>query len=153
MRAKKSPLKLLTFEVLKSEYEFIVPEEDEVIPEHLFSSYPINIEFAHLPIRDSKELIQVFVEIKVNRLKKIAGYSYSIKGMGVFSLNEKNMDKKIAGNLRIMSSLNIIINNLRNIIAQQTAFAPMGVYLLPPIDVQDLLNKKMKKSGDKNKKT
>lgn len=145
MRAKPSPLKLLVFHLVKNNFEFIVPKEDEIIPQVLFESYPIDIDFAHHPLSDSATQIQVFVEIKINNSKKKSGYSLTVEGMGVFQLDDKNLEKEVAYNLRIFSSLNMMINNLRNIIAQQTAFAPMGVYLMPPIDIKDLLEQKSKK--------
>ena len=145
MRAKSSPLKLLVFHLVKNSFEFIVPKEDEIVPQILFESYPIDIDFAHQPLQNSTTHIQVFVEIKINNSKNKSGYALSVEGMGVFELDEKNIEKGIAYNLRIFSSLNMMINNLRNIIAQQTAFAPMGIYLMPPIDIKDLLEKKRKK--------
>lgn len=145
MRAKKSPLKLLAFHLVKNNFEFIVPKEDEIIPQVLFESYPFDIDFAHHPLSDSTTHIQVFVEIKINNSKKKPGYSLTVEGMGVFQLDDKNLENEVAYNLRIFSSLNMMINNLRNIIAQQTAFAPMGVYLMPPIDIKDLLEQKSKK--------
>lgn len=150
MRAKKSPLKLEVFHLVRNNFEFIVPKETEVVPKVLFDSYPIDIDFIHQPIPESKSLVQVFVEIKINNSKKKAGYSIVTEGMGVFELNAKNIEEEVVHNLRIFSTLNMMINNLRNIIAQQTAFAPMGAYLLPPIDIRDLLEKKrtqVKKQG------
>ena len=145
MRAKPSPLKLLALHLVRSNFEFIVPKEEEIVPQVLFESYPIDIDFAHQPLPNSTTHIQVFVEIKINNSKKKSGYTLTVEGMGVFQLDDKNIEKEIAYNLRIFSSLNIMINNLRNIIAQQTAYAPMGVYLMPPIDIKDLLEKKSKK--------
>ncbi|HPQ35749.1 MAG TPA: protein-export chaperone SecB [Tenuifilaceae bacterium] len=147
MRAKQSPLKLAVFHLVKNSFEFIVPKEDEIIPQVLFESYPIDIDFAHQQLPDSTTHIQVFVEIKINNSKKKSGYSIVVEGMGVFQLDDKNLENEVAYNLRIFSSLNMMINNLRNIIAQQTAFAPMGVYLMPPIDIKDLIGKKMEKGS------
>lgn len=143
MRAKVSQLKLIGFHILKSEYEFIVPDEKEVIPQKLFDSYSIDIDFSHHPCEELPSHIQVFVQLKINHTKKKAGYSFIVRGMGLFKLVDKKMNASIFHNLRIFSTLNMVINNLRNTIAQQTAFAPMGVYLLPPIDIQDLIRKKV----------
>jgi preprotein translocase subunit SecB len=147
MRAKQSPLKLAVFHLVKNSFEFIVPKEDEVVPQVLFESYPIDIDFVHQSLPDSTTQLQVFVEIKINSSKKKSGYCLTAEGMGVFQLDDKNIEKEVAYNLRIFSSLNMMINNLRNIIAQQTAYAPMGVYLMPPIDIKDLLEKKWKKAS------
>ncbi len=151
MRAKPSQLKLMAFHLLKSDYEFIVPDEDKVIPQKLFDAYAIDIDFSHNPCVELPSHIQVFVQLKINHTKKKAGYRFIVRGMGVFKLNDQKLDASIAQNLRIFSTLNMVINNLRNIIAQKTAFAPMGVYLLPPIDIQDLMKKKVKKNDNKGK--
>ena len=151
MRAKTSKLKLIGFHILKSEYEFIVPDEKEVIPQKLFDSYSIDIDFSHHPCEELPSHIQVFVQLKINHTKKKAGYSFIVRGMGLFKLVDKKMNASIAHNLRIFSTLNMVINNLRNIIAQQTAFAPIGVYLLPPIDIQDLFRKKVDKEKREKK--
>ena len=149
MRAKASQLKLIGFNLLKSEYEFIIPDEKELIPQKLFESYPIDIDFSHHPCENIPSNIQVFVELRINHKKKKSGYSFNMRGMGLFNLNDKKLDASVAHNLRIFSTLNMLINNLRNIIAQQSAFAPMGVYILPPLDIQDLF---MKKADHEKKK-
>jgi len=149
MRAKKSPLSLRVFNLLRSEFQFIVPKELETVPSELFDTYPIDIDFSHHPLPQSKHHIQVFVRIKINHTKKRAGYSIEVEGMGVFELNQRGLNEEVVSNLRIFSTLNMVINNLRSIIAQQTAFAPMGTYLIPPIDIVDLLEKKQKQQTKK----
>lgn len=151
MKAKFSPLELERFELLESYYEFIVPEKEEIDLTELFKSYAVEVNFEHIPQEDDH--IQVFVEIKVNRLKKPkVGYSMATYGMGIFRLpNTKKIPENLIGNLRNYSTLNMMINNLRNIMFQTTNLGPMGGYLLHPIDILDLFEKKAKEE-EKSKK-
>lgn len=142
MKIKKSPLSLLSFHLAKSHFEFIEPKGDEFLQEDMFSKYPIEVEFSHETNVEQEAISRVFVEIKVNHTKKLPGYAFTISGQGVFHLDESGLDEILVRNLKIFSSLNMVINNLRNIIAQQSAFGQMGVFLLPPIDMQDMMKKK-----------
>ena len=145
MKAKFSPLELLDFELLKSQYNFNVPKEDEVNISELFKSYSVHIDFSHNFMDDGK--IQLFVIIGVNDLKKPkSGYSLLAEGMGIFQIDDNNeLNDDLLGNLRLYSTLNMMINNLRNIMFQQSNLGPLGGYLLPPIDILDLFKKKEKK--------
>jgi hypothetical protein len=145
MKAKFSPLELHTFELLNSNYEFIVPKEDKLNIQSLFKSYSVNIDFEHHFLNETDE-IQIFVIINVNNLKKPKpGYRLSAEGMGIFKLDEeRNLSNKLLGNLKFYSTLNMMINNLRNIMFQQSNLGPLGGYLLPPIDIMDLFKKKQK---------
>ncbi len=66
-----------------------------------------------------------------------------VEGGGTFKIKEsENIEKGLKNNLSQFSTLNMMINNLRNIIFQVTNFGPMGGYLLPLIDITKLLNDK-----------
>ena len=66
-----------------------------------------------------------------------------VEGGGTFKLNEtEEIAEGLKNNLLKFSTLNMMINNLRNIIYQITNLGPMGGYLLPPIDITKLLNDK-----------
>jgi preprotein translocase subunit SecB len=148
MKAKFSPLEMERFELLESHYEFIVPKEEQLDLGELFKSYGVEIEFEH--IYQDDDHVQLFVEIKVNRLKKPrSGYSLATYGMGIFKLSSQKVKDDLIGNLKNYSTLNMMINNLRNIMYQTTNLGPMGGYLLPPIDILDLFEKKQKEEEKK----
>jgi preprotein translocase subunit SecB len=148
MKAKFSPLELLKFELLQSQLKFIVPEIDEIDVHELFKSYAVNIDFNHNYLEDEK--IQVFVSVKVNNSRKPKhGYSMLAEGMGIFKVSDQeNLNEKLLGNLKYYSTLNMMINNLRNIMYQTSNLGPMGGYLLPPIDILDLFKKKEKQKAN-----
>lgn len=146
MKAKFSPLELHRFELLASHFSFIVPKMDEIDIHDLFKSYAVNIDFDHDFLEE--EQIQVFVRIEVNQLKKPkAGYSLMTEGMGIFEINNREgLAESLLGNLSYYSTLNMMINNLRNIMYQTSNLGPMGGYLLPPVDILDLFKKKERTS-------
>jgi preprotein translocase subunit SecB len=144
MKAKFSQLELHKFELLNSTYKFIVPKENEVDVQSLFKSYSVNIDFEHHFLEDDE--IQIFVIVSVNDLKKPkSGYVLAAEGMGIFELDKGGkISENLRGNLKFYSTLNMMINNLRNIMFQQSNLGPLGGYLLPPIDIMDLFKKKEK---------
>jgi len=145
MKAKFSPLQLLDFKLLESHFEFLVPEPGEIDLKELFSFYPVEIDFDMTSIKDDGE-IQLITRIEVNSDEeyKFPGYKIMVEGGGTFSINEsEEIDEGLRKNLLKFSTLNMMINNLRNIIYQITNLGPVGGYLLPPIDVSKLLQDKI----------
>jgi preprotein translocase subunit SecB len=147
MKAKYSPLEMIAFELLQSYYRFVVPTKKKAInPEVLFSEYEVDIDFNHREIKGDR--IQVFVKVEINNQKnQLAGYSMIFEGMGIFKLtNTQNVSEEVVGNLKYYSSLNIMINTIRNIMFQTSYLGPLGPYNLPTIDILDLFNQKKKRS-------
>lgn len=142
MKAKFSALALHSFELLECHFSFNVPKEDEIEISSLFKSYSVNIDFNHI-FRDENK-IQLFVKIEVNYLKKPKpGYSLMTEGMGMFEINKTDeLSDNLLDNLKYYSTLNMMINNLRNIMFQTSNVGPIGGYLLPPVDILDLFKKK-----------
>lgn len=148
MKAKFSPLQLLDFKLLESHYEFIVPEEDEVNVPDLFQSYPVDIDFG-IGKTEVEGEIQLFTKVEVNFTKKkpLPGYKLMVEGGGTFRIQDpENVEEGLRNNLSQFSTLNMMINNLRNIMYQITNLGPMGGYLLPPIDITQLLRDKARES-------
>jgi preprotein translocase subunit SecB len=144
MKAKFSPLQLLDFKLLESHYEFIVPKEDDINLKDLFQSYPVDIDFGIGKTEEEGE-IQLFTKIEVNkgRKKTLPGYKLMVEGGGTFRIQDpENVEEGLRNNLSQFSTLNMMINNLRNIMYQITNLGPMGGYLLPPIDISGLLRDK-----------
>ncbi|MCF1752351.1 preprotein translocase subunit SecB [Mariniradius sp. RY-2] len=144
MKAKFSPLQLLDFKLLESHYEFIVPEEEGFNVKDLFQSYSVDIDFG-MGKTDGEGEIQLFTKIEVNfgKKKSLPGYKLMVEGGGTFRIQDpENVDEGLRNNLSQFSTLNMMINNLRNIMYQITNLGPMGGYLLPPIDISQLLRDK-----------
>ncbi|WP_234862247.1 hypothetical protein [Mariniradius sediminis] len=94
---------------------------------------------------DGEGEIQLFTKIEVNfgKKKSLPGYKLMVEGGGTFRIQDpENVDEGLRNNLSQFSTLNMMINNLRNIMYQITNLGPMGGYLLPPIDISQLLRDK-----------
>lgn len=144
MKAKFSPLQLLDFKLLESHFEFIVPEEENLDIKELFQFYSVDIDFG---IGESgvEGEIQLFTMIEVNSENdnQYPGYKIMVEGGGTFRVQDpETLEENLKKNLTQFSTLNMMINNLRNIIYQITNLGPMGGYLLPPIDITQLLRDK-----------
>lgn len=150
IKAKFSPLELEQFELLNSQYDFGISKENERPNiQESFHSYRVDVEFDHF--FDDEETIRLFVKINVNYLKRPKkGYTLSVTALGIFKLKvQDKVDEKLIDNLRFYSTLNLMINNLRNVMFQITNLGPLGGYLLPPIDILDLFKKKGKIEKEK----
>lgn len=148
MKAKFSPLQLLDFKLLESRYEFIIPDDEEIDVKDLFQSYPVDIDFG-MGKTDVEGEIQLFTKIEVNFAKKksLPGYKLMVEGGGTFRIQDpESVEEGLRNNLSQFSTLNMMINNLRNIMYQITNLGPMGGYLLPPIDISQLLRDKAAKT-------
>lgn len=148
MKAKKSPLKLLDFSVFESKFDFIPPnEESNEISDKDLQELPISFDFDQYEPKDGPENRKIIeINIKINDSGKKIGYSMNITASGIFEVYDyENLEEKMIINLLGMSSLNLMINNLRGYLINITTYAPLGVYVLPPIDIGDLIEKKKKK--------
>ncbi|MCH7400340.1 preprotein translocase subunit SecB [Belliella kenyensis] len=145
MKAKFSPLQLLDFKLLESHFEFIIPKEEKLDLKELFQSYAVEIDFRLRENEETKE-IQLFTIIEVNEddENSLPGYKIMVEGGGTFRIQDpESLEENLKNNLTQFSTLNMMINNLRNIIYQITNLGPMGGYLLPPIDITQLLRDKV----------
>ncbi len=150
MKAKFSPLQLLDFNLMRTEYEFVAPDSSDINLKELFSKYPVEIDFAISKGDDLNE-IQLFTIIEVNfePEKAHVGYKIMVEGGATFRITDaENLDEGIKTNLLQFSTLNIMINNLRNVMYQLTNLGPMGGYILPPIDITKLLMDKLDQQED-----
>jgi len=144
MKANKSPLMLNDFLLLKSNYQFIQPENPDFNLGELMDQYPIDLDFTVQRVQDN--LFHLYTKIHINQeTKPLPGYILFIEGVSLFSFDEKvNLNEEEKANLLHFSGLNITINSLRNILASLTANGPFNKYTLPSIDVNKLLDDKKK---------
>jgi len=154
MLAKKSPLILKNFLLLRQTFQFIQPEEEVAISE-ITDKYTIDIDFA---INKPDDFYQCFLKIEINQADTpLPGYQIFIEGVGIFAIdNAFELSEEERGNLIQYSSISICINSLRSIISNITSFAPFGKYILPSIDVNELLKDKVamqKQKKSANNKT
>lgn len=143
MIVKRSPLDLAEFALVNQQYKFTPPDEGEVDVGALVDQYEIDIDFS-INTQDNIRF-QVYVAIGVNKNGALPGYAISSEGIGFFDFSKAaDISKKEKGEFLQFSGISICINQLRGIISSLTANGPFGKYLLPSIDVNDLLQKKVK---------
>ena len=157
MIAKKSPLVLETFFVVENRFKFIQPEEEiEDVQVELFNDYEIDLDFTVRPIlSESESMIKfnVYTKMGVNQLKIPKwGYSSFVEGIGVFNITKENLTDTDIDNLTNLSSVSIMINCLRGVLMDISSNAPFGRYILPSIDVNDLIKQKSSKGKRKSRK-
>lgn len=148
MEATFSALSLKRFELIRSNYEFHAPKEDEVEIPSLFDSYAVDIDFEH-QFQDDNQFL-VFVKIAVNHHDEFkVGYSLVAEGLGTFEINKsEELTEEQLSNLKFYSTVNMMINNLRNVMHRITNMGPMDGYLLPPVDILDLFQKKKEEMSE-----
>ncbi len=143
MIAKKSPFVLKNFLLLKQNIEFIpFPNDNGKKIKWNTDAYVIDIDFN---IEDSeKPFFQIFIKLEINQIeKKESGYSIFSEGVGIFEFDKVvENDDAAKGDYLYFSGLSICINSLRAIISNSTSNYPIGKYILPTIDINELLKDK-----------
>lgn len=141
MIIEKSPLELKNFIILKSSMIFNQPKE-KISISSFFDQYEINIDYMIRPTTKSK--FNIFIKIGVNNSDSpMAGYSIFTEGVGVFAFNEEGkLSEQECSHFLNFSAVGILINSIRMHFLNLTAFAPMGKYSLPAIDMNHLVRTK-----------
>jgi preprotein translocase subunit SecB len=77
----------------------------------------------------------------------LPGYKLLVEAAGLFQLEDTDIPEQEQNNLKYYSTVSILIGYLRNSLAANTASAPFGPYLLPPIDMNELFRQKSGEVG------
>ena len=150
MLAQKSLLQFRDFVIINSGYRFIqLPEQnvDQNTIENFFSEYVLDIDF----MLKKEPLGQyLFAKVIVNHKDEKPGYSLLAEGVVIIDdkLTE-GLDKATLMQNVTIPAINIAINQLRGYLINLTAYGPLGKYILPAIDLADLLKKKAEKARSK----
>jgi len=152
MKPIASPLNIVDFAIMDLQFKFIPSKENvEVDIRNIFIDYEIDIDFdIH-----NNDFIQVFIKTEINRGKNVLpGYSIAAEIACIFEFNkDMEISKESKSSIEGFSTIYIALNSLRGFISQVTANAPLGRYIFPSIDLNDLVDKKKKNlSKNVNKK-
>lgn len=160
MKPIASPLNIIDFAVMDFEFKFIPPKEKiKQDFKRFFDEYNLDIDFSI----NTNEVIQVLVKAEINRGKIVLpGYSIFAEVACIFEFNKEiKIPAETKMSIEGFSTIYIALNSLRGFINQITATGPIGKYVLPSIDLNDLVSQKkkilaeggkVKKEGIKNKK-
>ena len=143
MKAKASPLQLKDFSVFETKFNAIIPDEHVDID---LSTLPVHIDFDIMQPEDKEDYSRLLnIEVKINPAKKHAGYSIFLQAGAIFDIaGHAELDDKTIKNLLGISALSISISQVRGYLQNITSYGFCGAYLLPPIDIKNLFDKKIK---------
>lgn len=136
MLVKESLLKFENFAVLSSSCRY---NHGENLTNEFVQSYPIDIDLEILQHQDESKF-KVFVSVKLNEENK-PGYSINVVSATLLSISSSAS----ASDIDILikhSGVQMAIANLRAYIEIITSYYPLGKYIMPTIDLNDLLDKK-----------
>jgi hypothetical protein len=149
MKANLSPLSIVDFGITTMDFKMIPPENPEDDPTGWFHDYEIDIDFGI----NLGKYINVYITARVNYGEQtLPGYSFCAQAGCFFQFNERT-ELTIAqkAELEGFSTIYIALNSLRGLVSSFTANAPFGRYILPSIDLNDLIAKKRMSISKTNK--
>ena len=142
MTVKPSPLQLTDFQLLNLRYQFVNPTEDNrAEADVLFARYAVTVDFAIQ--RQDDSTFTIFTKAGINQDSAQPGYVLFAEGVSTFLFTDPSAlaDDKFQ-NLLVYSGVGIAMQQLRSRVADLTSFAPLGKYMLPTLDINDLLAQK-----------
>ncbi|MGZ5244600.1 MAG: hypothetical protein ACXWEY_11200 [Bacteroidia bacterium] len=152
MIVKKSELLFQDFFIVESQF-YAEPPNNDITWDELINNYPIDIDF-EISER-ANNIARVTMAIHINREdEKTPGYKITVVGTGAFALdNQSSLSPIDKFDLLYSSSVQILIGSFRTYIASMTSFGPMGKYILPAVDLNDLVLRKFDSMKEKESKT
>jgi hypothetical protein len=142
MQAHKSPLILEETYIIASNI-LSVPEPADF--NGSLNDYDIDIDFDIFVNQEDVDARRVLVSIHGNDQENpVPGYCFSIVAQAKFNYEQNSkITKEEKDILLTRSAIPIVIGQIRSYLSTLTAHGPFGIYLLPAIDMNDLLAKKI----------
>ena len=142
MVLKKSPLLFHEFIVADSHLETVFNNQSKKCN---LEKIPLNIDFETFLADGQNNLFNVAINILGNDIEHpVTGYKFSITANGIFELtNFEEFEQERVDQFLLYSALPMLISSVRNYLLNITSYAPHGKYLLPAIDLNDLVKQKI----------
>lgn len=141
MNPKISPLQQTQFVVLESSVKIYLPEESQELD---LSKIPISMQFDFLEPEDNDpQCFKIVLSVAGNESESVPGYKFDLTVGGEYRLSESikpGSDEFYA--YQTGSALACLINESRVFLQTVTAFLPFGSYIMPMVDLNDLLLQK-----------
>jgi preprotein translocase subunit SecB len=146
MHAQKSPLILEETFIIASNI-LSVPSPEEFQGD--LNDFSIDIDFDIFTNEDDAEARRIVVSVQGNDQENpVPGYCFSIVAQGTFNYGKSvKVNKKDKDVLITHSAIPMVIGQIRSYLSTLTAHGPFGIYLLPAIDMNDLIKQKFDTSG------
>ena len=111
----------------------------------VINNFEIEVDFDIYSEEDNSNHKRVVVSVLGNDFENpVPGYCFSIVAQGTFSFNKNAIIEKHDKDMLLSrSAIPIVIGQVRSYLSSLTAHGPHGLYLLPAIDMNDLLEKKV----------
>ena len=149
MKVNFSPLNLKKFQVQDFTQKTILSEVGEENYGIETKLHTVDLDFEQF-LHNGEFLVSM--DLHVNK-KKDVGYELKVEAYANFFIEEHpDLTEQMKENLLGISSVNIMISNIRGYLRNVTAYGFFGPYLLPSVDVNDLLAEKRKQQQKKLKK-
>lgn len=143
MKAKTSPLKLLDFTVFVFKLDSIHSDDPQNI--HL-QKLPIEIDFDIFEPKEKlgeDDLRIIEMKITINKTRKKPGYFITLTASGVFAVDKPDkLSHEEKENLLGISTITIMVSNIRGFLKNITSYGPYGHYILPSVDMKHLIQEK-----------
>jgi preprotein translocase subunit SecB len=151
MKASPSPLSILDFAITKMEFSVIPPKKQELDLNVVFGQYEVDIDFA---IKKG-DFIRVMITATINSgPNKLPGYSICAEAGCFFKFEGKDkLTPEQKSEIEGYSTIYIGLNALRGLVSGFTANAPFGRYILPSIDLNQLIRTKAVQQAQEEMKT
>ncbi len=136
MEIKKSDLEFLDFNITEMNLE--------IYQTNLFldlNNMPIDLNYDILESEDEKDFFLIKVDLSINKNKLKKNYLFiHLKAEGYFKLNDiSKKDEKKTIQYLYFTALPMLINSIRTYIMHITSFTSFGKYILPTIDLNELI--------------
>ncbi len=152
MIVKESPLEVIDFFVVQFTFNSIpVKGDNDRSIEKMIYSHKIHIDFGKKKM--NKDFDAFFLKAWSNFGKNMSpGYSFFIETVTYYRIrNERKLSRDIIKNLSTYSVLAVSYSNVRSVLNNMSANCPFGKYILPSIDINDIINKKMQIIQERDK--
>lgn len=111
--------------------------------ENKLINFPIDIKLYILNNKIRNNLFKIILIVSGNTGKEsVPGYKFNVFGTGRFRINDiEKLEKAQLDNLIFYSAVPMVLNNIRGYITNMTSYGTFGKYMLPSIDLNDLIKK------------
>jgi len=148
MLAKHSPLIFLGSNFESTLIECIYADSqdiNETLEQLRIEDYPLSIDYDHY---ESDGVFFVRLHVNINNTETpFVGYKISITCTGYFRAETAGLSEEYINNLLGVSTINILWGSVRGYLRNLTSYAPFGIYMLPSIDIADLILQKQAQPG------
>ncbi len=138
MNPKKSPIQQTQFAVLQSSVSVFVNKKTKQVD---LKDIPLDIDY-DVYFNDilGPYIYRVVMTIKGNAKKSVPGYVFTLKVGGEYQLSEElECTSKDYDSYVYNTGVACLINEARVYLQTLTAFFPFGAYIMPMIDMNDIM--------------